>query len=276
MRIDRHGFSRLTSAAPAFAPAMTCGLPSSRGSSARTASAGGGRCRVLAPLLLSGNRASPRSKSIHSQRSPSDFAEARAGEHQELDRGDAVRRAVIGCERVSEPRQFGRRQEALALRLGELLDMAARIRTVRPQAPPLGEVEHLGQHREHAVRLVGRRADWHDEASSTSARVTSATLRLPSAGRMILSSSRRYSPAVDALRFASACSARNRSAEFGNCRRSRTRAPVRCGIGPALDHPEQPLGLAACRLCRPGRAVATDRQLAQGAPRPLPARYWRT
>jgi hypothetical protein len=52
----------------------------------------------LAPILLSGRRASPRSISIHSQH----FAEPGPGEDQELDSGNGIRGAVMGSERVAE------------------------------------------------------------------------------------------------------------------------------------------------------------------------------
>ena len=51
--------------------------------------------------------------------------------------------------------QLGRAQESLALLLRVFLDVLARVRSVRTQAPHLGEVEHLGDDLQAAVGVVG-------------------------------------------------------------------------------------------------------------------------
>src|SRR5271170_2726153 len=48
-------------------------------------------------------------------------------------------------ERVAEPSQFGRRQEALATPLRVFLDMAARVGALGPETPLFGNVEQGGQ-----------------------------------------------------------------------------------------------------------------------------------
>jgi len=46
-------------------------------------------------------------------------------------------------KRIAEHQDLRRRQEPLALPLGELLDMPARVRADRPLAPPFRDLEDM-------------------------------------------------------------------------------------------------------------------------------------
>ena len=59
------------------------------------------------------------------------------------------------AQHLADPSQLGRAQEPLALFLRIFLDVLARVRSIRPQAPHLGEVEHLGDHLQAAIGVVG-------------------------------------------------------------------------------------------------------------------------
>lgn len=91
-----------------------------------------------------------------------DFGEPAAREHQQPDGRD--RRAGLGAvlkdfvENRAQALELLGAQEALPLLFLEPLDVEARVRAVGSQAPHLGEVEHLREHAERAVGLVGRLA----------------------------------------------------------------------------------------------------------------------
>lgn len=136
--------------------------------------------------------------------------------------------------------------------------MAAGVRAVRPQAPPLGEVEHLAQHRKHAIRLIGRLA------------VRMMQLRHVGAGDVghLPLAKRRHDDPVEqplVLRRGAALALRlgmlgkEPLAEFGLA----AGHLVGGRVAAALDHAEQGFCLFARRLGRPRRAVPADRQLAQ-------------
>ena len=59
------------------------------------------------------------------------------------------------AQHFADPAQLGRTEEAFALFLGVLPDVLARVGPVRTQAPHLGEAEHLRDHLEAAVGLIG-------------------------------------------------------------------------------------------------------------------------
>ena len=91
-----------------------------------------------------------------------DFREPAAGEHQQADRRDrrAGLRAVLEdvVENLAEALELLGAQEPLPLFLLEPLDVQAGVRAVGTETPDLGHVEHLGEHAEGAVGLVGRLA----------------------------------------------------------------------------------------------------------------------
>ena len=94
-----------------------------------------------------------------------------------------------------------------------------------------------------------------------SARVTSATFRLPSAGRMILSSSRLYSAAVLRLALRLGVLGKEALGEFGDRRRLLPGDLIGGRIGAVLDHAEQPswprcAPSPASRASRAGRSSA--------------------
>lgn len=59
------------------------------------------------------------------------------------------------AQHLANPPQLGGTEEAFALFLGVFADVLARIGAVRAQAPHLGKVEHLGDHFQTAVGLIG-------------------------------------------------------------------------------------------------------------------------
>lgn len=88
-----------------------------------------------------------------------DLVQAAAREDQQAhrqDRGGQLDALALHLpQNLAHTAQFGGAEEALALLLGVLLDVLARVRAVRAQAPHLGEAEHLGDDLQAPVGLVG-------------------------------------------------------------------------------------------------------------------------
>ena len=88
-----------------------------------------------------------------------DFAETAAGQHQQPYGSDREGRFdAFGfdfAQHLADTSQLSRAQEPLALLLRILLDVLARIAAVWTQAPHLGKVEHLGDHLQAAIGVVG-------------------------------------------------------------------------------------------------------------------------
>jgi hypothetical protein len=59
------------------------------------------------------------------------------------------------AQHLANPTQFSRAQEPFAFLLGVFPDVLARVGPVRTQAPHLGQAEHLRDHLEAAVGLIG-------------------------------------------------------------------------------------------------------------------------
>ena len=85
-----------------------------------------------------------------------DLREPAAGQQQEAEGGDRRGHLALGlAEDLAQALGLFGRQEPLALVLLVALDVPAGIGPVRPQAPDLGEREHLGEHAKRPVRLIG-------------------------------------------------------------------------------------------------------------------------
>ena len=85
-----------------------------------------------------------------------DLRKSAACQQQQAEGGDGRRHFILGlAQDLAQTLGLLGRQEPLALALLVALDVAAGIGPVRPQAPDLGEGEHLGEHAERPVRLVG-------------------------------------------------------------------------------------------------------------------------
>ena len=89
-----------------------------------------------------------------------DLAKPTAGEDQKSDRGGdiGIDRAIGLAIRQDghQAVQFLLAQIALALLLGERLDMGCRVSTARDHLPALGAIQHGAQQAEHAISVVGR------------------------------------------------------------------------------------------------------------------------
>ena len=88
-----------------------------------------------------------------------DLAEPAAGQDQQPyggDRGGQFDAFLLHlAQHLADTPQLGGAQEPLALLLRIFLDVLARVRSVRTQAPHLGEVEHLGDDLQAPVGVVG-------------------------------------------------------------------------------------------------------------------------
>ena len=88
-----------------------------------------------------------------------DLAKPATGQDQQSGGGD--RRCEFDpfvlhlAQDIPDPLEFSRAQKTFPLLLGILLYMLARVRPVRTQPPHLGEAEHLRDHFEAAIGLVG-------------------------------------------------------------------------------------------------------------------------
>ena len=88
-----------------------------------------------------------------------DLVQPAAGQDQQAGGEDGRRQFDPLClhlaQHLADPAQFRRAEKAFALLLGILPDVLSRVGAVRTQPPHLGQAEHLRDHFEAAVRLIG-------------------------------------------------------------------------------------------------------------------------
>jgi len=93
---------------------------------------------------------------------PNDLASAGTREGQKTNGRDHARHLGSVPLRLgqggAEPCQLVPQKKALHLALGVALDVPAWVRVIGPEAPALGEVEHLREQSEHPVGCTRRRA----------------------------------------------------------------------------------------------------------------------
>ena len=138
---------------------MTHGLPGRRGIAAGDRPPAGRDGRPWRRSWSPAGRSTPSARSTYSHfsvmisfsRQPVRISSRTAA----IAEGSSSPSALHLAQHLADAAQLGGAQEPLALLLPVLLDVLARVGAVRPQAPQLGEIEHLREDLQAAVGLIG-------------------------------------------------------------------------------------------------------------------------
>jgi|GEM_PF-5335340 hypothetical protein len=140
--------------------------------------------------------------------------------------------------------------------------MPAWVAPVRPDAPRLGEIEHLGQHGQHPVRLIGRIAVGVVQPRDIGARHV-ADLLLAQRWQDDLVEQAAVLGSSPILALGVHMLGEEAGRKIGHALGHAPLGFHACRVGAARHKPEQSLGFRAGGVRRPGRTMLADRNLAQ-------------